>query len=155
MYHQLVGELQVFPLHTIILDRTDCRLPDLSTVAPPPAPTALPPPVPDSSSICHGFYEAIRQNNTVPFICKFLLGTCDLGVTCTLFLFGFSYQMNVSINATAEQYFIFSVADETGRGLEGDGRGTQVSVTLPSPTGTVLLFNQTSISNNIKGFQVR
>ena len=148
-----------FPLRTVILDQNNCPPPNLTTVVTPPVPTPLPMPSPpsntDSFTLCYGLYEAIRNNYTEPFICDFYLGSCDLGITCTLFLFVTSYQLNITIDTNATQYFVFSVADESGHVLEGKRTGDQVSVSLPSPDGSYILFNQTSISSNLKGFQVQ
>ena len=106
----LLGNVEVFPLHTITLDSTHCNLPNFTTLPPPPPPTPLPPPDVDSSPICQSFYAAISELFTEPFVCGFL-GNCNAGISCTLTLLNLRYTLTVGYVNAAEN-FVFRVFDQ-------------------------------------------
>ena len=148
----LFGRVQIFPRHTIILDRTHCSRPDFVTLPPPPAPTPLPMPSVNSSPTCLGFYDAIRRNFSEPLICRFLEDSCDLGVNCSLLITNAEYVLSVRY-VTALGKFAFLVSDDSGRSL-GTGVGVGVSVDLPYPPNSTVSFIQRSIAAGVRGFQV-
>ena len=148
-----IGRVEVFPLHTIILDRTHCNQPNFTTLPPPPPPTPLPPPDIDSSPTCQDFYAAIKKLITAPLVCDFLGGDCDAGISCTLTLLNLKYTLTVQyINET--ENFVFRVLDQDGH-IFGSGNTDLVTVDLPSPLNTSLMFSQGTEVYGVIGIQVR
>ncbi len=89
----------------------------------------------------------------VPLVCRFLEGNCDRGISCDLLLLNFTYGISVAyVNAASG--FVFE-ALQRGRGVLGTGSRSEVNVSLPFPPGAMLTFTQRSVSNGIRGFQVR
>lgn len=149
----IFGRVQIFPLHTIILDRTHCSRPEFVTIAPPPAPTPLPIPSINSSPTCLGFYAAIRQNFVEPFICSFLEDSCDNGISCSLHITNAQYELSVRYIAALGS-FVFQVLDDSGSSLVM-GSDAFLSVDLPYPPESSVSFLQRDVVMGVRGFQVR
>ena len=147
----LFGKVQIFPPHTIILDRTHCDLPTFTTLPPPPSPMPIPLPANEPSETCLGFYEAIRQNYTKPFICDFL-ESCDSGVKCTLSILANIYNITISYSAGK---FEFQVVRNGNEDSLINSTSMVVNITLPSPPGSYLIFSQETVTSSSRSLQVR
>ena len=154
-----IGQVEVLPLHTIILDKTNCSSGpalNLTTLPPPPEPTPAPPPSPDSSPLCSSMYEGIvRQNYTEPFICNFLGSSCDAGVNCLFLFYGSSYRILLMATPLADRLFSYRVLDSSSSrvGVASQDNFTDVSM-LSSPDGSQLIFSQISIGRYLTRIQV-
>jgi len=159
LYQFLLGRVEVLPLHTIILDKTNCSSSpalNLTTLPPPLEPTPAPPPSPVSSPLCSSLYNGIvQQNYTEPFICSFLEESCDAGVNCLFLLFGSRYTIQLEAMPPSDRLFSYAILDRMSAsvGVVSQDNFTDVS-TLPSPNGSQLIFSQTSIGRYLTRIQV-
>ena len=98
LFHPLVGTLELFPRHTIILDRTNCSnaptgLPP--TVAPVPNTDVTPTPPTTASQTCRALYEIVRRYTSEPFVCR-LRENCD-GFLCRLDILDTYYNISIQV----------------------------------------------------------
>ena len=149
---RLYGNATLLPHHTILLDKTRCDLPNITTIAPPtaqPPPASPPPSAPES---CHAFYSIIRATRSEPFLCK-AMADCETGILCTLELLDTFYTINITV-LNEGKAIIFSVTDSNQSNL-GSATSRNTTISLPnSPNGTALIFKQTVSAQSI-GFSVR
>ena len=137
----LFGEVEIVPMTTIILDRTDCSHQNFTTV-PPPHPVMPPtPPTSDQSETCAGFYKAIRDTTKEPFTCQYY-ESCDVGVKCLLKILNSSYIIIIAV-ADNRTSLKLSVSNGEGKMLLGKGSSDDVTVALSNPARANLTLSQT------------
>ena len=86
-------------------------------------------------------------------MCGFLGGDCDAGISCTLTILNLKYTLIVGRVKEAEN-FVFRVLDQDGQML-GSGETSLVTVDLPSPSDTSLMFSQGTVEYGVIGIQVK
>ena len=150
LYGDGIGTIMVIPQQTIILDRTQCNVPEFPTV---PMPTRLPPPqpvAPDASSVCvslHKLAQDIYVTSPV-FRCE-LNDACESGFTCVLNVVFTEYKVDIKITNNSVIFSIFSIDGKTSYG-EFKGNTT---FRLPEPRGAYLDFKQ-NVDGQKVGFMV-
>jgi len=98
LFHPLVGRLELFPRHTIILDRMSCS--NVPTGLPPTVATvtnteATPTPPSTASQTCHTLYEIVQRYTSEPFVCR-LRENCD-GFWCRLDILDTHYNISIQV----------------------------------------------------------
>ncbi|XP_064396357.1 uncharacterized protein LOC135343287 isoform X2 [Halichondria panicea] len=151
LYGDGIGTIMVIPQQTIILDRTQCNVPEFPTV---PMPTRLPPPqpvAPDASSVCvslHKLAQDIYVTSPV-FRCE-LNDACESGFTCVLNVVFTEYKVDIKITDNSVIFSIFSIDGKTSYG-EFKGNTT---FRLPEPRGAYLDFKQ-NVDGQKVGFMLQ
>ena len=134
-----LGNLTLVPHHTVILDKTQCDPPHITTVAPPtvpPLPTSPPSSAPDT---CHALYDIIRKAHSEQFFCK-AKKDCETGILCSLEILNTFYTVNITL-ISEDKTIIFSVADSNRKEI-GSAKSKNATISLPKPSRTALIFNQ-------------
>ncbi len=142
-----LGRLDLTPQQNINLDRTQCNIPEFPTIA---LPTRLPPPkpaAPDAPSVCislsNAAFEAYAR--TTIFRCE-LRDKCESGLACVLYIGRSEYKIDINTTSNSVVFAVVSADEST---LYGGGKNVNITVALPIPDGTDLMFGQT-----VKGDQV-
>ena len=95
----IFGRIDIFPRHTIILDRTNCPNASVSlppTVAPVTPTETTPTPPSNASDTCLALYEIVQRNTTEPFVCR-LREDCD-GFWCRLDIVDTHYNITIQVS---------------------------------------------------------
>ena len=136
-----LGNLTLVPHHTVILDKTQCDLPHIVTVAPPTAPPPPTSPPSSATDTCLALYDIIRKAHSEQFFCK-AKKDCETGILCTLEILDTFYTVNITL-ISEDKTIIFSVTDSNQEEI-GSAKSKNSTVSLPKPTSyrTSLIFNQ-------------
>ena len=148
----MIGRLDITPRQTIILDRTQCDIPEFPTV---PVPTILPPPQPVASNapaVCVSLSETAQKAYAKASILRCeLRAECDSGLACVLNIGESKYRVDINLTRSS---VAFGVLSSDGQTRYGGSKNKNTTVTLPAPQGTALLFGQLLETDKV-GFKVR
>lgn len=151
---QTLGTLEVIPRQTIILDRTQCDIPEFPTVAMPTRPPRPAPVTSDASSACVALNNIVQDvyDNSPIFRCM-LMEECESGLTCVLDIANTEYRVNISFSQNRS--VAFSVSSVDGECSYGMSKDKNQTVELPSPHDSYLMFSVSRRSQQTVGFMLQ